>query len=254
MALHAILTAGGMLPQALRRYSPSPVKALLNVGGRTLLELAAQAARDCGMVERIAAVGGEQVERSVPAGVEYVPEGYDVIDNIHNAFVALGGLEHDYAVISPDLPFISGDGLAAFIAAAMVKAELAFPVITAAHFKERFPGASNAFELLDGQRVTMGSAVFMTGRMLQANVPLGRDFYRYRKLPHKLAALLGWRVIWAYLTRSLRLSALEVRAGQLTGGRVCGIFVSDAGLAYDIDNRANYEYAVAHQAQAGSAA
>ncbi len=249
MALHAILTAGGTLPRALRQYSPSPVKALLSVGGQTLLEHAAQAARDCGMVQRIAAVGGEQVERGVPAGVEYVREGLDVIDNIHNSFLALGGLEHDYIIISPDLPYITADGLATFLAAAQLKAELAFPIVTAAHFLLQFPGAPNFFERVDGERVTLGSSIYMTGRMLQTNVPLGRDFYRFRKAPHKLASMLGWRIIWGYLTRSLRLAALEARVGRLTGGEVRGVYVSDAGLAYDIDNRVNYQYAVEHLAR-----
>jgi CTP:molybdopterin cytidylyltransferase MocA len=244
MALHAILTAGGRLPKALREFSPSPVKALLPIGGRTLLARAAEAARGCGMVGRIAAVGGDDVQQATPEGVEYVREGLDVIDNIYHGFVTLGGLENDYVIISPDLPFISAGGLAGFLAAARVKAAMAFPLVSGEDFLARFPGAPNRFERIDGGRVTMGSMIYMTGTMVLSNIPLGRDFFRYRKLPYKLAGLLGFSIIWGYLTRRLRLSQLEARASRLTGGSVRGVFVSDAGLAYDIDNRENYAYAL----------
>jgi hypothetical protein len=244
MALNAILTAGGRLPKALRAYSTSPVKALLSCGKLTLLGAAAQAAQHCGMLARIAAVGGDEVQQATPDGVEYVREGEDVIDNIYNAFVTLGGAGHDYVIISPDLPFISADGLAAFLAAAQVKAAMAFPLISREDFLTRFPQAKNFFERLDGRRVTMGSMIYMTGPMLQSNIPLGRDFFRYRKLPYKLAGMLGFSIIWGYLTQRLRLSQLEARASRLMGGDVRGVWVSDAGLAYDIDNRENYEYAL----------
>lgn len=244
MALHAIITAGGRLPKALRILSPSPVKALLPLGGRTLLERAAEAAQACGMLQRIVVVGGDEVQHATPAGVEYVREGEDVIDNINNGFVTLGGLEHNYVIISPDLPFLSAAGMVAFIAGAREKAAMAFPLVSREDFLSRFPGAKNRFERLDGGCVTMGSMIYLTGQMLQWNIPLGRDFFRNRKLPYKLAGMLGWSIIWGYLTGRLRLTQLEARATRLMGGEVRGVWVNDAGIAYDIDNRENFQYAL----------
>jgi 2-C-methyl-D-erythritol 4-phosphate cytidylyltransferase len=264
MPLHAIIIAGGRLPKALRPLSASPVKALLTVGQATLLETSVRAVRESGMVQRIAVVGNAEVERAATklrardgaagleyvregdgaAGLEYVREGESVIDNILYGFAALGGLDHEYLIVSPDLPFLSGDALAAFVAAARLHAALALPLVAQADFLARFPGAPNHFERLDGARVTLGSCVYCTGPMLQSNIPLGRDFYRYRKLPHRLALLLGLPIAWAFLTRRLKLAMLERRAEQLTGGAVRGVWLRDAGIAYDVDNRQNYEYAL----------
>ena len=35
----------------------------------------------------------------------------------------------------------------------------------------------------------MGSVIFMTGHALKINIPLGRDFYRNRKFPLRMAAM-----------------------------------------------------------------
>jgi len=250
MALHAIITAGGKLPAALRQYSSSPIKALLPVGGRTLLETAVVAARGCPLIERVVAVGGEEVREAAGRlqGCEYIAEGSGVMDNIYNGYMHLGGEQHSYAIISPDLPFVSGAALQEFLEQAQACCEIGLPLVTRDDFLARFPGAPNTYERADGRMVTMGSAIYMTGPKLYNNVPLGRDFYRHRKYPHKLAALIGLPVILAYLTGSLRVAAVERRAARLTGASVRGIWVRDAAIAYDVDNLANYNYAAKHPA------
>jgi CTP:molybdopterin cytidylyltransferase MocA len=254
MALHCIITAGGSLPRALRRYSASPVKALLPLGGRTLLAAAADAALSCTPVERVVAVGGAEVQAAVAAynaaraatarQLEWAALGATVMDNIYHGFQLLGGEEHEYLILSPDLPFITAAALSELVVQVRGHCEFAAPLISAADFLTAFPGAPNCFEHINGQRVTMGSVLFFSGRALQMNVPLGRDFFRYRKWPHRLAALLGLPILWGYLTRTLQLATLERRARALMGVEARGIWVRDAGIAYDVDNAVNYAYAL----------
>jgi len=246
MALHAIITAGGRLPRELCEYSASPIKALLPVGGRTLLEAACRAAVDTGMIERIVVVGGAEVQAATPSGAQYVPEGADVVENLLRGYQALGGEDHNYAVISPDLPFVTGDALAAFLAAAMTNCEIGLPIVSAEDFLARFPGAPNSFVRLDGAGVTLGSCLCLTGHALITNIPLARDIYRLRKYPHRLAVLFGMPIALAFLSGRTTLAALEARAGRLTGVRVRGLRSQNAVLAYDIDNRVDYAYAVQH--------
>lgn len=254
MALHAILTAGGRLPRALQSLVAAPVKALLPVGGRSLLETAVSAARGCGLIERVVAVGGPEVQAAAAdlPGCEYAPLGAGVMDNIYNGFVHCGGEAHDYLVLSPDLPFASGPAVREFLTAARAAAEFSAPLVSAADFLKRFPGAPNHFERLGGARLTMGSALYFSGRALKTNIPLGRDFYRCRKYPHRLAVLLGWPVLWGYLTGTLRIETLERRGEQLMGVTVRAVWVRDASLAYDVDNRINYDYAERLLAQSAS--
>lgn len=244
MALHAILIAGGRLPRDLRPLASSPVKALLDVGGEPLLAKAARAARDCPAIARVCAVGNDDVAQAAKAaGCEYVPEGEGVIDNVFNAFNALGGKEHSYLIISPDLPFISAEAVTAFTDAALASpAEIALATVTGAAFLARFPGAPNRFERVDGGPLTLGSVFYLTGPALYSNIPLARDFFRWRKWPHRLALLLGLPIAWGFLTGTLRLKTLEQRAARLTGVEVRGLSAPPE-LAYDVDTLANLRFA-----------
>jgi GTP:adenosylcobinamide-phosphate guanylyltransferase len=243
VALHAILTAGGRLPRALRGRSESPIKALLEVEGATLLERAAAAALECPAIGGIAVVGGDDVKRATPAGCDYVAEGEGVVDNIYNGFKHLGGEDHDYLIISPDLPFVADADLAAFISAVGLKCEIGFPVVSQERFLAAYPGAPNHFARLDGRRCTMGSCIFAAGPAVKKNIPLGRDLYRARKYPWRIAIMLGLPIIWSYLTGTLRTSQVEERMSLLMDSRVRGIEVDAPGLAYDVDTLENYEYA-----------
>ncbi len=254
MALHVIITAGGRLPRELQPLSASPVKALLELGGRSLLacalDAALEAAGEVDSAGAVAVVGAEELRGHIPAQTAHIMEGQSVVDNIQRGFNHLGGEQHDYLILSPDLPFIQASALAHFAAAARsAGAALAAPLVSAETFLARFPGAPNSFNRLDGRLVTMGSALFMQGRLLRANLPLMHDFYANRKWPHRLATLVGWPIAFALLTGRLSLAAVEQRLERLTGGPARGIDSPDAGIAYDIDDKANYEFAVEHLAR-----
>lgn len=246
MALHAILIAGGQLPDELRSYSPYSTKALLPVGGRNLLETAVAASLDSGLFDRIVVSGNAEVADNLPEDAEYVQVGADVVDNIMNAYEHLGGHVNDYMVLSPDLPRVSGSGVREFITRAQDSGELCLPVVSQADFLTMFPGATNRFEKLDGSRYTMGSCFYITGPVLRQNMPLARDLFRNRKAVHKMAIFFGFGVVWGMLTGRLTLAQLEERAGHLTGAKVRGIRMDDAGIAYDIDDLHNYRYINGH--------
>lgn len=247
MAIRVIITAGGELPPELQHPGASRVKALLPVGGRTLLEHAVRAARESTLAGDVAVVGGDDVLRARPQDAMHVDAGATAVENLYRGFQHHGGgLDDEFFVLSPDLPFITGSSIDGFLAAAREMAEFAFPLVGAEQFLRQYPGAGNRFERIDGALATLGSCFYITGRMLQTNVPLFHDFFRNRRYPHRLAAMLGLPIALGYLTGRTRIAQLEARARQLTGGTVRAVRVDDADLAFDIDKPADLEYALAH--------
>lgn len=245
MALHAIITAGGLVPRDLAEHAPVRRKALIPLHGITLLDTACRAARESKVVDKAVAVGNDDVQHALDPVTDFVREGADLIDNIQRAFDRLGGDKHDYLVLSPDLPFVTGQALDAFLTLAASQCELAAPVVSRTDFLRAFPGAPNKFlQLARGEQVTMGSCFYFAGPTLRANFPLARDCYRYRRYPHRLAILLGLPIVLALLFRRLTLEMIERRASQLTGAVVRGLQIAEGGLAYDIDSLANYEFAL----------
>ena len=253
MALHVIITAGGELPRELHDFSDARVKALLRVGERTLLESAVAAVAGSALVDGVAVVGGDEVLRARRSEAAHVEAGKTAVENLYRGFVHHGGeLGDEFLALSPDLPFITTAAVEEFVAAARVESEMAFPVVSAADFREAFPGSTNRFEKLDGWEATMGSCIYITGQMLKTNIPLFTDFFDARRRPHKLAAMLGLPIALSYLTGRTRIAQLEARAQQLTGGNVKAVSVRNAALAFDIDKRADYEYALQHLQRLGS--
>ncbi len=244
MALHAIMIAGGMLPKNMRKLSASPVKALLEMGGESLLETSAKAARESGLFGRIAAVGNEEVQAACPEGCEYVKWGEDMMGNIVNAYRAFGEDSHDYVIISPDLPFITAEGLRTFVESAQALCEIGISITSQDEFLNSFPGAPNKFEQLDGKPATMGSVFYITGPALRANIGLLRDMYSSRKRPWRLAIFLGFPVLWGFITKTLTTAVMAARFSALMGADFNGVVSSDPGLIYDVDTLENYEFAM----------
>jgi molybdopterin-guanine dinucleotide biosynthesis protein A len=245
VTLHVIITAGGEMPRELQHASDSLVKALLRIGERTLLEQAVSAAAESKLAGNIVVVGNDDVLRANPAAASYAEAGKTAVENLHRGFLHHGGsMEDEFFVLSPDLPFITSASIDEFLTHARAASDFAFPLVTAEDFQALFPGSLNRFELLDGRRVTMGSCFYITGRMLHTNIPLFNDFFRCRRAPHKLAAMLGLPIALSYLLGRARVEQLEARACQLTGGTVRAIQVRDASLAFDIDKVRDYEYAL----------
>lgn len=220
-----------------------PNKSLLSIGPERLLDRALAAARELLPEADTAVVGDEHVRSQLPNGISHVPAGGSVVDNLQRGFEHHGGDRHSYLVLSSDLPFITSQTLRRFIETAPKMGELALPVVSREDFLARFPGAPNKFERVGGRELTMGSAIYVSGPLLRANIPLMHDFARFRKSPLRLAVLLGFEVLWGFVTKNIRLETLERRAGELTGGRVSAVPGSAAELAYDIDTSSEYEFA-----------
>ncbi|MBN2082853.1 NTP transferase domain-containing protein [bacterium] len=244
MALKAIITAGGLVPRDLQPLTTASRKALIELGGRTLLETALTATDGCALVDDVVVVGNAEVEAALAGRAAFIAEGESLIDNIQRGFSHFDDLRADYLVLSPDLPFLTSAELSSFISTARRHCELGVPTVGRDTFLAAYPGSPNRFEHIGGRALTMGSCFYFTGPALKTNIPLARDCYRYRKYPHRLALMLGPRIVCAFIFRRLTLEMLEQRASQLTGVTTRTIELAEAAIAYDIDNRANYDYAV----------
>jgi len=240
-----VLTAGGEVPASLRAQFPLPAKALIPFRGRPLVAYALDALLACGCATRpVAVVGPPEVEAVLApygADAKWLQCGRTLMDN------ALLGLHFHgdglpLLLLSPDLPAVTPQVLDAFAAAVPDEAELAAPVITREQFLRRFPGAPNAFVHTATGAITMGSAFFITPRVLRINVPLAQDAYRARKYPWRLAYMAGAKITWQLLTRRVRIADVEARVSALCDAVARAVFVDAPELAYDIDSPENLAY------------
>jgi len=242
---HAVVTAGGEVPKALRARYPLAAKALIPCRGKTLLEHAVEALLACPQTPPpIAVVGPPEVKPALArfgGDAAWVQCGETLLDNAMCGLRFHGGVG-TLLLLSPDLPTVSAEALARFLEAVPPEAEIAVPLITKEQFLRRYPGAPNEFLRTTEDEVTMGSAFIITAEALRKNVPLGNDAYSARKYPWRLAYIAGVKVTLQLLTGRLNLNDVERRVSRLCDAEARVVRVDAPELAYDIDLPENIDY------------
>ncbi len=245
LKVKAILLSGGRLSPRLRREYGVRVKSLLPYQGKSLLTISISQSLLINTIEKpIAVIGPKDINSEVQRfgeDVVWLSEGSGVMDNVQigaNYF----GWDNNFLLISPDLPLVTADDINAFLTAIPEDVDICVPIIFKEDFISAFPNCPNKFVQTKEGEITMGSLFFITGKALEKNIGLGKDAYKARKSPLKLASLLGVPIIVAFILKRLSVKDIEKRVSALTDAKARAIFVPLPRLAYDIDNEQNIRY------------
>ncbi len=247
--LDAILPAAGRLAGGFAAEAGATIKALIRFDGETLLERTIRAARESGVVRRIAVIGPEEVwEQAQAAGADAVlPELADGPDNVLSGLSWLRERSADARralVLTTDLPFITGRAIADYVAACPPDGQIAVSAVPAESFESRFPGAPAIYVNLGDGRWTMGCGFVVDPAALLDNEARLRSIFDARKSQVGMARLLGARFVWRWLTRRLTVDEIAARCSDLLGVRGAVVRNGPPELAYDIDDPADLRYAV----------
>lgn len=218
------------------------IKALLNVGGRTLLETVLEAVRAAGLAERTIIVGNAELQHCLNRPHEtLVPELSEAHENLIAGLKA--AKEYSRALyLTSDLPFVTAEAIQRFVDACPPDVQLCYAIARREEFDARFPGSANTYARLRDGEFVAGCAMMVQPAALLARAEWIRQVAQRRKSLWQLAMLAGWHILWKYATRQLRVADVERRAEQLLGIR-CRAVECDPELAYDIDTPQEYEYA-----------
>lgn len=240
--MNAVITAGGRVDGDFARAIGVSVKALAPFVHSTLLERTIRAAREAG-IENVAVVGGPEVRAAV-SDVRTIDEAQSGAENLR---LALRAWEPGTRLLylTSDMPYISAGVLRAFIDASPADA-LALPLTEWNDFERRFPGAPPYGISLAGERVVNGGAFLIPPGGAPRVEALAMQFFDARKSPLRMARLTGAAFLLQFLMRRLSVTRLQEHAQRLLRIPACAIRNAPPELAYDVDELAEYEYAVAH--------
>jgi hypothetical protein len=265
-----ILTCGGRLPEKFPQITSDNSKVLVRISNKTLLEhsLTALVKTNGFDIRSVVAVGPSSIKDELTRLNEilnpnfdliYADEGTSLLDNIQIGMreiqrtngVETGNNEtenwhvpNSVIIISPDLPFITGEAISDFLARIPLDAEIAMPVVTKEAFLTRFPKAPNRFNKVLEGNITLGSVMLLSRKILKKNSGLFQDAHNSRKNVGKLAGMLGLSVLLKLLIGRLSIHEVEDKVSQLVDGTVHAVLDCDPVLAYDIDNAENLNYAM----------
>jgi MobA-like NTP transferase protein len=239
--LDAVVTAGGRLSPSDARVFGTDIKALVRVGGRTLLAAVVAALRQVRDVERIIVVGPTSAQPSTPGVDEWIaeyPKGEE------NLIAALKAAKTERIVFSAsDLPFVTPASYAGLIALVPGDVDLGYPLYRRDVFLKAYPNGRTKFARLADGEWTGGSAFVLNRSPFLRSLDALKRAFGARKSLVVLAALLGPSLLAKFVFKQLRIEDVERRASDLLGARMKAVLGADPALGMDCDDAADFTYA-----------
>jgi GTP:adenosylcobinamide-phosphate guanylyltransferase len=244
----AIVPAGGTLDPEFAAIAGTDQKALVRVGERTILECVLKALRESGIIRNIVVVGSPEVQsKARDFAAIGVDPGSTGPDNIFKGLDKLNASVPDLdkaLIVTCDLPFITGESVRKYLEVCPNDVDICVPIIDEPDFHASFPGTSSTFVKTRDGVFTIGGMFLMNARnMPQIRSAIERVFAK-RKSKLGMAKLIGPTFIFKFLTKTLTIRDLENKIQSMLGCTGKAVRGAPTELAYDIDDREDYEYAV----------
>ena len=241
--IDALVTAGARLPPDLAARFGTEVKALVPIGGRTMLDRTIAALRGVPAVSRIIVVGPAEVRTAIAAD-DFIVEKETGEQNLLAGLEAAASSERTVLCAS-DMPFVSAAALNDLLERAPASAAAVYPIYTRLEFESAFPGCRSAFARLADGEFTGGSGFVVRAELLLRQRALISKAFGARKNLLALASILGPALTFAFVSGTARVPLVESRASALLGAEVVALRGADPSLAADCDEASDFEYAQA---------
>jgi CTP:molybdopterin cytidylyltransferase MocA len=247
MHIDAVVTAGGIPTpdEPLYAYTQGKSKALLEIGGRPMLQWVLDALSGARAVRRVVVVGlNNPLTLRCAKPLDFLPGHGSMLANLKTGVQWV--LDQDpgarYAlVVSSDIPTITPAVVDWVVETALhTDHEVYYPVIPHTAMEQRFPGARRSyFQFKDGH-FTGGDIIVVATQIITHVPPAMKDLIEARKNIFKQAALLGLDTLFLFATRQLTTADVERVCRQRLGvsGRV--LVCPHAEVGMDVDKPAQY--------------
>ena len=241
--MHCLIIAGGQIrpEDPLFAYSQGRPKALIDMGGRTMLERVVDALQSTRHVEDILVVGLDPVAagQRFARPIEALPDQGSMVGNM------LAGcdwfLRHrpEARVIlgcSADIPAITPAMVDAFVEACRPwDCAAYYNFVSRETLEGRFPNSHRTYSRLNGLEVAGGDMVIVQPSVAERNRDLIEMLTATRKQPWRTARIVGLGFLLKFLLRRVTFADVEATAGRILGAPVRIVLGSPAEMAMDAD-------------------
>ncbi len=259
--MDCIIAAGGSIgpDDPLFPYSLGRPKALIDMGGSTMLERVAAACAGSRYVDGLIIVGlgpNELDGLALPPLLAALPDTGGLISNVK---AGLGWrLEHgrpggEILITTGDIPLLTAELVDTFVEQCRPFDHLAYyNLVTRETMEARFPQSRRTFVRLRDAEVAGGDIVLVKSTVVESNEALWQALADARKHAWRLAWLVGPITLLRLLTRRLTIAEIEATASRLFGAPVRVLLSPHADLAMDADKPEQVELLRRHLARASS--
>lgn len=246
-----VLPAGGKIDDHFARVAviaDTPYKSLIKVQDYMLGFKALEAVNDSGRLGKVVLVAPKVVQDMF--GIRVPNKINDTGELTKNIAMAIRDLKNSgecssrIVILTTDLPYVEGKNIQAFLDACPEDADICVPLISKDEYLDRFPSATGTFVKLKDGQWTLGCIYLIKPDVFMRILPDVERMVANRKKIFSMAKLLGFGFVWKVLTRSITSAEVARKVETLISCRVALVKNGPAEFAFDIDDIADYEYAL----------
>ena len=241
--MHCLIIAGGQVrpEDALYPYTQGRPKALIDMGGRTMLERVVTALHGSQHVEDVLIVGldPEAAGLKFARPVSSLPDQGSMVGNM------LAGCEWflhhrpDASAIlgcTADIPAITPAMVDGFIEACRPwDSGVYYNFVSREKIESRFPNSNRTYSKISGTEVASGGIIVVQPAIAERNRALLEMLTAARKHPWRIARIVGLPFLLKFLFRRVTFADIEATAGRIIGAPVQIVLSSPAEVAMDGD-------------------
>lgn len=234
----AIVLAAGTKSEPVSEASGLAHKAMLELGGRAVVNRVVEALRAAQLVGEVVVVTAPDspVQDLLVEGTTWVESaGESYVDTI------MAGLQYhkDYQealLVTGDLPLLTAEAVDHFVAEALDSgAELCYSMVSAERADSLYGTTSHSAVRLRDGTFTGGNVALVNRQFVERQGERLKRAFASRKNPIRLARLLGGRFIFRYLLGRLTVADIVQRARQILGCEVMVVNSPYPEISFDVD-------------------
>lgn len=240
--VNAVILAGAPADAGMNPGGEPISRAMIDIGGKTMLQWMVDALRKSASLGKIVAVGNVQA-----GGLDAVIQpGESLMDNMKKGIDTLES-DEPVLILSSDIPLITAESVEDFLNRAMaLDVDLAYPIIPKTYCEKRYPELKRTYLKTANGVFTGGNIMLVRPEFVENNWETIASTYAARKHVLKLARIVGvdvlLRVLLAQLMPSvLKISMLERAVSRMLDAEVRAVVSAYPEIGEDVDKPSDLE-------------
>jgi GTP:adenosylcobinamide-phosphate guanylyltransferase len=240
--MDCLVVAGGTPrpDDPLYTYTQGNPKALISIGGRTMLERVVDALQGATSVDEILVVGiGADRDLSFTRPVHFLPDQGSLVTNGLTGIAWLrerNPRARQFLLSPADIPALTSEIVDAFISLCQpFDSTIYYSLVLKETIEARFPNSRRTFVPLKGVQVSGGNIFIASPEVTNADPELLSALANGRKAAWKLARVVGLRTLVKFLLRRLAIGDISELASRIAGYPVEIVVSPYAEMAMDVD-------------------